>query len=418
MSNKKDIDYLLSLLPNPKTESWKYTNIKRYLPEDFIINDKKRYSNLENIEVNKNLISTSPSYRVWFKNDKFDEQQSSLPIGMSIKRLDTQKTDSSGFYFNSKLNGFNNDIKPASVFKKQEELDNLLKINNRFHENCYLIEFEEGFSCEQHIEINSVFSNNESSLNQQRLLFLIHPNSQVKLLEQVFDGSHKTNFHHSVSEFICLDNSFLEHVWLQNSIQNCCSVKTNYAIQKNNSKTNFFNFSLRGKMIRNNYHVNLFEPSSSANIHGFSCIKNNDHIDNFINVIHGSDNCTSSQLFKNIYTDSSSGVFVGGIYVDKNSQKTEAFQQNNNILLSEGAQINAIPQLEIFADDVMCSHGCTIGQPDFDAIFYLQSRGIAKKDAKALLNFAFLNESFKDLSCEKLKNLITQIVADQLNLNS
>ena len=111
-------------------------------------------------------------------------------------------------------------------------------------------------------------------------------------------------------------------------------------------------------------------------------------------------------------------MFVGGIYVDKNSQKTEAFQQNNNILLSEGAQINAIPQLEIFADDVMCSHGCTIGQPDFDAIFYLQSRGIAKKDAKALLNFAFLNESFKDLSCEKLKNLITQIVADQLNLNS
>ena len=171
MSDKKDIDYLLSLLPNPKTESWKYTNIKRYLPEDFIINDKKRYSNLENIEVNKNLVSTKPSYRVWFKNDKFDEQQSSLPIGMSIKRLDAQKNDSSGFYFNSKLNGFNNDIKPASAFKKQEELDNLLKINNRFHENCYLIEFEEGFSCEQHIEINSLFSNNESSLNQQRLLF-------------------------------------------------------------------------------------------------------------------------------------------------------------------------------------------------------------------------------------------------------
>ena len=80
MSNKKDIDYLLSLLPNPKTESWKYTNIKRYLPEDFIINDKKRYSSLENIEVNKSLISTSPSYRVLFKNDKFDEQQSSLQL--------------------------------------------------------------------------------------------------------------------------------------------------------------------------------------------------------------------------------------------------------------------------------------------------------------------------------------------------
>ena len=85
MSNKKDIDYLLSLLPNPKTESWKYTNIKRYLPEDFIINDKKRYSNLENIEVNKNLISTSPSYRVWFKNDKFDEQQSSVSNRSSLR---------------------------------------------------------------------------------------------------------------------------------------------------------------------------------------------------------------------------------------------------------------------------------------------------------------------------------------------
>ena len=169
-------------------------------------------------------------------------------------------------------------------------------------------------------------------------------------------------------------------------------------------------------MTRNNYHVNLCEELSSTKLYGLSCVKGKDHIDNFINIMHSAANCTSSQLFKNIYDESASGVFVGGIFVDKDSQKTEAFQQNNNILLSEKSQVNAVPQLEIFADDVVCSHGCTIGQPDFDAIFYLQSRGIKKEDAKALLNFAFLNDTFKNVSSKEIESIIRKLVLKQLNL--
>lgn len=418
MSSIKKLDHLFGMLPNPKTESWKYTNIKKFLPNDLLTTVDAEYKNLDSKTINKNILSVNSPFKMWFKNDHFDKQESILPKGVSVKKISPNNVDHSGFYFNENGDDYNDKIIPSKLFKNQEEHDNFLKINNQAHKNCYLIEFERGFNCNEFIEINSLFNSLDSGLNQQRLLFLIHPKANVKLLEQVFDHSNKTNLHHSVSEFICLKGSLVEHVWVQQAIQNSCTVKTNYTIQKNSSQTNFYNLSLNGKMIRNNYHVNLLETSSSTKIHGFSCIKNSDHIDNYINVMHSAEDCKSSQLFKNLFTDNSSGVFVGGIYVDKDSQKTEAYQQNDNILLSEGAQIDAIPKLEIFADDVMCSHGCTIGQPDVDAIFYLQSRGISKKDAQALLNFAFLNDTFKDISCDKLKNIIIQLVSKQLNLKN
>ena len=250
------------------------------------------------------------------------------------------------------------------------------------------------------------------------LLKLSSPQLQtnVKIIEQTIDLSGDSNFHNTVCEIICLKKSFLEHISIQRGVQNNCSVKTSFIAQSKDSQSNFYNISLNGKMTRNNYHVNLCEELSSTKLYGLSCVKGKDHIDNFINIMHSAANCTSSQLFKNIYDESASGVFVGGIFVDKDSQKTEAFQQNNNILLSEKSQVNAVPQLEIFADDVVCSHGCTIGQPDFDAIFYLQSRGIKKEDAKALLNFAFLNDTFKNVSSKEIEGIIRKLVLKQLNL--
>ena len=335
---------------------------------------------------------------------------------MSVKKINSSSFEGHGFYADPKGKSFCQKIEESSLFKKNEQRDNLLKINNLYGHTCFLMEFAPNFSCEQHIEINNLLSNQGPGVKQNRLLFLINPGANVKIIEQTIDLSSGSNFHNTVSEIICLKKSFLEHISIQRGLQNNCSVKTSFIAQDKESQSNFYNISLNGKMIRNNYHVNLCEELSSTKLYGLSCIKGRDHIDNFINVMHSAANCTSSQLFKNIYDESASGVFVGGIFVDKDSQKTEAFQQNNNILLSEKSQVNAIPQLEIFADDVVCSHGCTIGQPDFDAIFYLQSRGIKKEDAKALLNFAFLNDTFKNVSSKEIENIIRALVLKQLNL--
>ena len=410
-------DDLFSLLPGPKAESWKYTNLKKFLPQEIVLNKSSKNTDCDIKKINQNTVSLQDSCTIWFKNGLLDNSESKLPKGMTIKKIESAQSDCHGFYLHPNKPVFSEKAQESTVFNNVERLDNLLKINNLYGAPTYMIQFDSNFNYNGYIEIKNVFKSSSPTINQQRLLFLINPNARVKIIEQNIDLSGSfSNFNNSVSEIICLDNSFLEHVVIGDQWQNSCSVKSVFVTQKKKSQSFFYNFALNGKMSRNNYHVSLSESFSSTNLYGFSCLNNKSHVDNFINVIHAAPECKSSQLFKNIYNNNSSGVFFGGIFVDKNSQKTEAFQQNNNILLSERAHINAIPKLEIFADDVACSHGCTIGQPDFDAIFYLQSRGLKKEDAQSILNFAFLNDTFNKVSSKELENIIRKLVLNQLNL--
>jgi len=150
---------------------------------------------------------------------------------------------------------------------------------------------------------------------------------------------------------------------------------------------------------------------------GVTILGEKQHVDHHTLVHHIEPNCESHQDYKGIYGDSSTGVFNGKIIVDKIAQKTNAFQQNNNILISDKASINTKPQLEIFADDVKCSHGCTIGQLDEDALFYLQSRGIPQKEARALLMYAFANNVLSSVRIPELKTRINKLIAKKLGVN-
>ena len=149
----------------------------------------------------------------------------------------------------------------------------------------------------------------------------------------------------------------------------------------------------------------------------FLLLNEKQHVDNHTLVHHKFPNCESHELYKGIYGDNSTGVFNGKVIVEQEAQKTNAFQQNNNILIDDGASIYTKPQLEIFADDVKCSHGCTIGQLDESALFYMQSRGIPEKEAKALLLFAFGNDVVKKIKIPQLKTRITQLIAKNLGVN-
>ena len=150
---------------------------------------------------------------------------------------------------------------------------------------------------------------------------------------------------------------------------------------------------------------------------GITIIGDKQHVDHHTLVQHATPNCESHQNYKTILDGQSTGVFNGKIFVEREAQKTDAFQQNNNILLGDKATINAKPQLEIFADDVKCSHGCTIGQLDEDAMFYMQQRGIPQKEAKALLMYAFTNEVTSSIKIPELKSKIARIIADKLGVN-
>ena len=161
----------------------------------------------------------------------------------------------------------------------------------------------------------------------------------------------------------------------------------------------------------------LLESMGYGNMNGVVVLNNNEFGDNHTYVDHKNANCESNELYKGIYLDKSKGVFNGKIMVRPDAQKINAFQANNNLLLSEDSSINSKPQLEIYADDVKCSHGCTIGQLDDDALFYMRTRGISKEDAKTILTFAFASEAVEKLSIDELSDITKQEMKKKLNLS-
>jgi Fe-S cluster assembly scaffold protein SufB len=167
-------------------------------------------------------------------------------------------------------------------------------------------------------------------------------------------------------------------------------------------------------MVRNNLSLNLLGSNSEGNMFGIYLLHGKTHVDNHTNVDHTIPHAESNELYKGILADQSRGVFNGKIFVRQDAQKTNAFQQNNNILLSEDAIVNTKPQLEIWADDVKCSHGCTVGQLDEEAQFYLQARGIDKNSAKGLLLYAFAGEVIEKIEEESFRKYVADLIQERL----
>ena len=194
-------------------------------------------------------------------------------------------------------------------------------------------------------------------------------------------------------------------------------IDNTYVKQNKQSNVTFHTFSFGGNITRNNLNFYQEEENIESTLKGITIIGEKQLVDHYTLVHHKAENCNSHQNYKGIFDNQSTGVFNGKIKVDQLAQKTDAFQQNNNILISDKATINAKPQLEIFADDVKCSHGCTIGQLDDKAQFYLQTRGIPAKEAKALLLYAFANEALESIKIPELKVKITRLIAQKLGVN-
>ena len=179
----------------------------------------------------------------------------------------------------------------------------------------------------------------------------------------------------------------------------------------------YIHFLLEEILLRNN--LNFYQRGEHIDsiLKGITIIEGKQHVDHHTLVHHIEPNCESHQDYKGIYDERSTAVFNGKVVVEKEAQKTNAYQQNNNVLVSDKATINAKPQLEIFADDVKCSHGCTIGQLDEDALFYMQQRGIPKKEAKALLMYAFANTVLESVKIPEVKQRINKLIANKLGVN-
>lgn len=247
-----------------------------------------------------------------------------------------------------------------------------------------------------------------------RLLVQVDELAQVTLLEYAVDLSEDVYFSNAVTEVNAAAGSHVNFFRLQHQSSKAVVMDTLESAIYRDAVFTSAKISLTADMIRNNLTLNLLESGCEGNMYGLYLLNGKTHVDNHTNVDHTKPHAVSNELYKGILADNSRGVFNGKIFVRQDAQKTNAFQQNNNILLSENAIVNTKPQLEIWADDVKCSHGCTTGQLDEEALFYLQARGLDKNQARGMLLYAFAGEVLEFISDEPFKSYITNLVMERL----
>ncbi len=280
-------------------------------------------------------------------------------------------------------------------------------LNTAFINDGALIHVPRGTVVESPIHLLFV-SRGTQTVSHPRVLLVAEDNARVTVIETyVGEGDYFTN---SVTELVAGDNTVVDHYKLGLEDPRAYHIAAMQTTQGASSNVSTHSISLGGLLVRNEVSAKLNGEGCEATVNGFYLLEESQHLDNHTLIEHAKPNCTSHELYKGILGGSSQGVFRGRIHVHQIAQKTDAYQTNQNLLLSEDADVNTKPQLEIYADDVKCSHGATIGQLDEHAIFYLRARGITHENAQQLLVHAFANDIINRVEVEPVRNHLDAIV--------
>ncbi|WP_299054613.1 Fe-S cluster assembly protein SufD [uncultured Polaribacter sp.] len=391
--------------PSKKLEAWKYTSLNSVLKQDYSLFPDEVEA-IELADVKKYFIHEIDTYKVIFINGKYSSFLSQTThdqydVCLMSSALTSQK------------------YKPVieKYFNKIAKQDNLTSLNTAFATEGAYINIPKNTEVKKPIQIiNFTTGAQTATMVQPRNLVVVGENAHVQIIERhqsLTDNAVLTN---SVTEIFADTAATVDYYKIQDDKVTASLVDNTYAEQQSKSVVSVHTFSFGGNITRNN--LNFFQKGEYIDsiLKGITISEGKQHIDHHTLVHHITPNCESHQDYKGIYNDRSTAVFNGKVIVEKEAQKTNAYQQNNNVLLSDRATVNAKPQLEIFADDVKCSHGCTIGQLDEDALFYMQQRGIPKKEGKALLMFAFANTVLESVKIPEVKQRITKIIAEKLGV--
>ncbi|MCK0130545.1 Fe-S cluster assembly protein SufD [Flavobacteriaceae bacterium F08102] len=393
--------------PTKKDEEYKYTSLSSILKEDYNVFPKSDNA-VEYADVKNYFLHDLDSYKIVFIDGVYSSFLSETThdgfdvclLGSALKKPKYKPVID--HYFNKIA------CKKSSV----------TSLNTAFSKEGAYINIPKNTVLPKPIQIIHFATGNESAIMlQPRNLIVVGENSHVQIIERhqcLNDNAVLTN---SVTEIFAAKRAIIDYYKIQNDKKGASLIDNTYIQQLQQSVVSVNTFSFGGKLTRNN--LEFYQEGEYCNsvLNGISIIGDKQLVDNHTLVEHKKPNCESHELYKGIYFDSATGVFNGKVIVRKEAQKTNAFQQNNNILIGDRADINAKPQLEIFADDVKCSHGCTIGQLDHSALFYLRSRGIPKKEANALLLYAFANDALSKIKIPELKTRITKLIAQKLDVD-
>jgi Fe-S cluster assembly protein SufD len=392
--------------PAKKEEAWKYTSLGKVLKQDFSVFPKTEFA-VEYKDVQPYFIHDIDSYKIVFVDGKYASHLSETTHdGIDICLM------------SAALSKPKYSLVIENYFNKIAEKNGLTSLNTAFTNEGAYIHITKNKLVEKPIQIIHFSTGSEAALLlQPRNLIVVDENAHVQIIERHQSLTDNPTLTNCVTEIFANKRGIVDYYKVQNDKENASLIDSTFIDQKRESHVSVHTFSFGGKLTRNN--LNFYQNGEyiDSTLNGITIIGNKQHVDHNTLVHHMEPNCESHQDYKGIFGDRSIGVFNGKVLVNKEAQKTNAFQANNNLLISDKASVNTKPQLEIFADDVKCSHGCTIGQLDENALFYLRARGIPEKEAKALLMYAFANNVLKSVKIPQLKNRINALIADKLGVN-
>lgn len=409
---KESFDQLIEIgFPTVKVEDWKYTNVGPIVTKDFkLSNFSETWKNKNTIEkANKilasdQIVANLSSNQIVFIDGHFIEELS------NIQNLNNFKLLPLNLAFNAVSEIVN------QHFNKYSQIENGFNaLNNSFFVDGYFLHVGDNLIEDEPIVAIFIQSSTEEQIINVRNLIHVGNNSNVKILEVFLSLSNAEDFTNSITEINVSENSFVEHYKFQNESLKGYHIGNLQSNLGRNSNFISHNISFGGALTRNDINIVLNGEGSEAHMYGLFFVKDHQHVDNHTMVDHAKPHCLSNEFYKGILAENSRGVFNGKIMVRKGAQKTNAYQSNKNLLLSGNAKIDTKPQLEIFADDVKCTHGATVGQVDDESLFYLRSRGIDEKSARSLLVNAFANDVLMNMSFKPLRDKINDFVINQMN---
>lgn len=393
-------------LPNNKNEKWRSTNLAKVYAQEFVFEEKatKYDKSIDEIfvcEVHNFHRQTISMLNGWYygpDEEKLQVHKNGVIIG-SILLAQKQFPELFTKYFNTIADTTFNGLTAA---------------NTALFQDGIFVYVPDGVIVEESIQLIKMINREENLMVNTRNLIILGKNSQLSFLHCDDSINHNPSFINTVSEVYLSENAHFDLYKLQNVNNETSLLNSTFIKQEKNSSSKVNVISYNGGIIRNELNVDLVGQGADANLNGVYLMDKKQHIDNQVFVKHSVPNCTSSQLFKGVLDDEASGVFSGYIFVERDAQNTLAFQQNNNILFSKSAKIDTQPFLEIYADDVKCSHGATVGQLDNEALFYMKQRGISDANARLLLMFAFTAEVTVKIGIESLRMSIEDMIKKRL----
>jgi len=382
-------------LPTTKHEEWKYTNLKNLQKEEFVAGFSVETD--ENTLKSLAIAGLDDVYKIVCVDGVFQAKASNIPQDIEI--LAFSEAEKAG-----KL-----DKLFSSVAATENDYFNAL--NAVYATSGLYIRIPKNTQLDKPVVVfHLTDSRKQNKAILVRNIVVSESGSEAKIAHIYQTQGEKPVFVSEVSEIFVAQNAFLDCYKIQNEEAPVHRVDTTQAHQSTYSRFAMTTISLKGTLVRNNLNVQIDGEYCETYMNGLSFLNHKSHIDHHTLADHRKPNSYSNELYKGLFGGNSTGVFNGKIYVRQDAQKTNAYQQNRNVLLSENASIYTKPQLEIWADDVKCSHGATTGKLDEAALFYMRARGISEPEAKKLLLRAFAGEILERIQIEPLKEYVETLI--------